>query len=109
MSHNQTKDISQEYVQHDNEAKTLYHLGLSIFVRAGFLAVENMTSDSIQIHKDGLASCFQNNKYPITNRIYQSMQYQGKGLGLHEHLASKMTNTPLQREYVKACSIKEKD
>ena len=84
MSHDQTKDINQEYVQQDNEAKTLYQLGSSIFVKAGFLADENITSDSIHIPNDGLASCFQNNKYPIANRIFQSMQYQGKGLGIHE-------------------------
>lgn len=64
--------------------KISYQLGSSTFVKARFLADDKIMSINFHIDNDGLASCFQNNQYPIANRIFQSMRYQGKGLGIHE-------------------------
>jgi hypothetical protein len=61
-----------------------YQLGSSTFIKAGFLAEEKISSINFHIDNDGLASFFQHNQYRIANRICQNMQYQGKGLGIHE-------------------------
>lgn len=75
-------DILQNYtkdIQHVNEDKRSYQLGSSTFIKLGFVVDDEIPSNSFHKHNDGLASCFQNEKYP------------------------------LQTESVRACSIKEKD
>jgi hypothetical protein len=61
-----------------------YQLGSSTFIKVGFLAKEKISSINLYIYDDGLASFFQNNKYPIAIKNFQSMHYQNKGLGMYE-------------------------
>jgi hypothetical protein len=67
-------DQEETYMKNDT-TKTSYQLGSSTFIKAGSLVEEKISSINFHIQNDGLASCFQNNQYPITNRICQSMQY----------------------------------
>jgi hypothetical protein len=76
-------DQEETYMKNDT-TKIFYQLGSSTFIKAGFLAEEKVSSINFHIEDYGLASCFQNNQYPIANRICQRMQYQGKRLGIHE-------------------------
>lgn len=76
-------DQEETYMKNDT-TKISYQLGSSTFIKACFLVEEKISNINLHIENDGLESFFQNNHCPITNRIFQSMSYQGKGLGIHE-------------------------
>ena len=62
-----------------------YQLGPTTFIQSGFLTDEKIeSSNDSWLHRDDFASCFESGEYPIENRICQTMNYKGKGLGLHE-------------------------
>jgi hypothetical protein len=76
MSQDELKDINIDQfkeedtsIKNDKE-KIACQLGSSTFIKLGFLADQKIpNNNSFHIDNDGLSSCFQNNKYTITNRI----------------------------------------
>ena len=80
----QDEDINQEVIPHI-EGPVTYKLGSLTFFRASYLINEEaITFEDPQQSREGLAPCFQGKSYPIANKIFQQMNYQGRGLGLHE-------------------------
>lgn len=68
-----------------NKAQKSHQLVPTTFVWFGLLADEQIEiSNNSQLFNDGFTSCFRSNTYPITNQMCRVMNYQGKGLGLHE-------------------------
>lgn len=64
----------------------LYPLNPLTFIHGGLLAEEKQRiyTNTPLPPNNGLALFFQNNKNPVLDRLLKRMNYQGKGLGLHE-------------------------
>lgn len=60
-----------------------YQIRSSTFIHCDLLQ-EITTPSTSYPPQNGLTSCFQNNKYCIRKIIFEKMNYQGNGLGLHE-------------------------
>jgi hypothetical protein len=60
----------------NDKSKISYQLGSSNFMKLGFLVDEKIPNrNGFHIDNDGLASWFQNNKYPMENKIFQIIYY----------------------------------
>lgn len=85
MDHIDISNDQEQISMTEVKASISYQLGSYTFIKAGFLADEKIPIiNGFHLNNDGLASFFQNNKYPIINKIFQSLQYRGRGFGLHE-------------------------